>query len=42
MLKVFFKCEYKPKKAQSQLTNMIVFDLETFNTDKAVPYANCI
>ena len=36
------KKEYKPKKVQSQLTNMIVFDSETFNTYKAVPYGNCI
>ena len=42
MFKNFIKYKYKPKKVQSQLTNMIVFDLETFNTDRAVPYANCI
>ena len=42
MLKDFIKYEYKPKKVQSQLTNMVVYDLETFNTDKAVPYAKCI
>ena len=24
------------------MTNTIVYDLETFNTDKTVPYANCI
>ena len=41
MLKVILN-EYKPKKVPSQLTNMIVYDLETFNTDRAVPYANCI
>ena len=41
-VKSFIKYEYKPKKVQSQLTNMIVFDLETFNTDRAVPYASCI
>ena len=34
--------EYKPKKVQSQLTKMVVSDIETFNTDRAVPYANCI
>ena len=42
MLKVFFKSEYKPKKVQSRLINMIVYDIETFNTDRVVPYANCI
>ena len=41
-VKSFIKYEYKPKKVQSQLTNMIVYELETFNTDKAVPYANCM
>ena len=30
------------KKLQSQLTNMIADDIETFNTDRAAPYANCI
>ena len=34
--------EYNRKKLQFQLTNMFVYDLETFNTDKIVPYANCI
>ena len=41
-VKSFIKYEYKPKKFPSQLTNMIVYDLETFNTDKAVRYASCI
>ena len=41
-VKSFVKYEYKPKKVQSQLTNMIVFDFQTFNSNKAVPYANCI
>ena len=34
--------EYKPEKGQFHLTNMIVYDLENFNIDRAVPYANCI
>ena len=38
----FTKFEYIVKKVQSQLTNMIVYDLETFTTDKAVPFPNCI
>ena len=38
-VKSFIKFEYKPKKVQSQLTNMVVYDIETFNTDGAVPYA---
>ena len=42
MLKVFIKYEHKPKKAQSQLNNMIVYVLETFDSDKAVPYATCL
>ena len=41
-VKCYIKYEYKPKKVQSQLTNMIVYDIETFNTINCVPYANCI
>ena len=41
-VKSFIKFEYKPKKDQSQLTNMIVYDLQSFCTDKVVPYAICI
>ena len=41
-VKCYIKYEYKPKKVQSQLTNMIVYDIETFSTIKCVPYANCI
>ena len=36
------KYEYKPKKVQSQLTNMVVHDIETFDTIKCVPYSTCI
>ena len=38
----FIKYENKHKRVQSQLTNMIVYDIETFNTSKCVPYSNCI
>ena len=41
-VKSYIKYEYKPKKFQSQLTKMIVYDIETFSTIKCVPYANCI
>ena len=41
-VKSFIKYEYKPEKVQSQSTDVIVFDLKTFNTDKDVTYANCI
>ena len=41
-VKIYIKYEYKPEKVQSQLTNMIVYDIETFSTIKCVPYANCI
>ena len=34
---IFNKYEYKPKKVQSQLTNMIVYDIEIFSTIKCVP-----
>ena len=32
-VKSYIKNEYKPKKVQSELNNMIFDDLETFNTD---------
>ena len=38
----FIKFEYRPKKVQSQLTNLIVYDIENFNTDRVVPYAVCL
>ena len=41
-VKSFNKSEYKPTKVQSQLTNMVVYDIETFETIKYVPYPNCI
>ena len=41
-IKSYIKYKYKPKKVQSQLTNMIVYDIEAFNTIKCVPCANCI
>ena len=33
-----FLYEYKPKKNESHLTNFIVYDLETHNTDRTRPY----
>ena len=33
-----FKYEITPKKIESHLTNFIVYDLETHNTDRATPY----
>ena len=33
-----FKYEYTPEKIESYLTNFIVYDLETHNTDRARPY----
>ena len=41
-VKGFIKYEYNPKKVKSPLTNIIVYDLETFNKNKAVPYCSCI
>ena len=38
-VKSFIKYEYKPTKVQSLLTNTVVYDIETFNTIKCVPYA---
>ena len=34
--------EYNPKKVKSPLTNIVVYDLGTFNKIKAVPYCSCI
>ena len=33
-----FKYEFTPKKVESHLTNFLVYDLETHNTDRATPY----
>ena len=41
-VKSYIKYEYTAEKIQSQLTNMLLYDIETFNTDRAVLYANCI
>ena len=41
-VKRYIKYEYRLKKVQSHIINMIVYDLENFSTDKAVTYANCI
>ena len=37
-VKSHFKYEFTPKKIESHLTNFIVYDLETHNTDRARPY----
>ena len=36
-----FKYEFLPEKIGSHLTNFIVYDLETHNTDRARPYVFC-
>ena len=36
-----FNYEFIPKKIESHLTNFIVYDLETHNTDRARPYVFC-
>ena len=41
-VKSFIKKDYKPKKFKAPLTNIIVFDLETFNKIRAVPYGSGI
>ena len=41
-VKSFIKYEYKPEKVQSPLTNMVVYNIATSNTNRAVRYANCI
>ena len=42
LVKSFIKYEYNPKKAKSPLNNIIVYDLETSNKIRAVPYCSCI
>ena len=37
-VKSHFEYIYKPKNIESHLTNFVVYDLETLNTDKAKPY----
>ena len=41
-VKSFIDYEYNPKKFKSPLTNIVVYDLETFNKIRAVPYCDCI
>ena len=41
-VKSFIKFEYNPKKVISPLTNIVVYDLETFNKVRAVPYCGCM
>ena len=41
-VKSFIKYEYNPKKVKSPLTNIVVYDLETFNKIRAVPYCSCM
>ena len=36
-----FEYIYKPKKIESLLTNFIVYDLETHDTDRVRPYVFC-
>ena len=40
-VKSHFKYEFIPKKIESHLTNFIVYDLETHNTDRARAYVFC-
>ena len=40
-VKSHFEYIYTLKKLESQLTNFIVYDLETHNTDRARPYVFC-
>ena len=38
MLK-FTEYKFNPKKVDSQLNNVIVYDIETYNKERAIPYA---
>ena len=41
-VKGFIKYEFKAENVQSPLTNIVVYDLETFNKNRAVPYVSSI
>ena len=41
-VKSFIRYEYSPKKVKSALTNTVVYDLETFDKTRVVPYCSCI
>ena len=41
-VKSSIKYGYNPKKVKSPLTNIVVYDLETFNKIRAAPYCSCI
>ena len=41
-VKSFIRYEDKPKKVQSPLTNIVVYDLETFKKTRAVLFCSCI
>ena len=40
-VKSHFKYEFIPRNIESYLTNFIVYDLETHNTNRARPYLFC-
>ena len=42
MVKVLINLNNNPKKIQSPLTNKVVYDFETFDKIRAVPYCSCI
>ena len=41
-VKSFFKNEYNPKKVESPLNKIVVYDLEIFSKTRVVPYYSCI
>ena len=41
-VKSFIKYEHNPKKVKTPLTDIFVYDLETFYKIRAVPYCSCI
>ena len=40
-VKSYIKYEYKPKNVESPSNIIVVYVLETYNKDKAVPYCSC-
>ena len=41
-VKTYIKYGYKPRKDQSPITNIVVYDLETFNNIRGFPYCCCM
>ena len=41
-VQILLKMQMILEKVQSPLTNIVVYDVETYKKDRAVPYCSCI